>query len=166
MVGGAGYPGAGPQLVDDDVLFCVRDAGCSHLYRVAADGGAEPKLVLGGADRVISGLSVAGDRAAVVAATATSFGEVLTVDLATGAETVLTRHGDSLGEIDWFARQPREFQISDGTGSGWLIQDPHAPLPRPLLLDVHGGPHNAWTRWPTRCTYQQVLAARGWGVLR
>ena len=34
--------------------------GRSHLYRVAVDGGAEPRLVLGGADRVVSGLSVAG----------------------------------------------------------------------------------------------------------
>ena len=167
MVGGAGYPGAGPQLVDDDVLFCVRDAGCSHLYRVAADGGAEPKLVLGGADRVISGLSVAGGRAALVAATATSFGEVLTVDLTTGVETVLTRHGDSVGEIDWFARQPRDFQISDGTTvSGWLIQDPDQTGPRPTLLDVHGGPHNAWNGAADEVhLYHQELVSRGWAVL-
>ena len=27
---------------------------------------------------------------------------------------------------------------------GWLMRDPEASSPQPLLLDIHGGPHNAW----------------------
>ena len=164
MTGAPGYPGALPQVVGDDVLFCVRDAGCTHLYRVAVAGG-EPRPVLAGQDRVVCGVSVAGTTAAVVLATATSFGEIVTVDLESGTETVHTGHG--LTGIDWFARQSREFTISDGTRvQGWLIRDPDRPGPLPLLLDVHGGPHNAWNGSADDVhLYHQELAARGWAVL-
>ncbi|HJP76162.1 MAG TPA: serine hydrolase, partial [Pseudonocardiaceae bacterium] len=148
------------------VAFCVRDRGCTHLYRVGVDGG-EPRPVLTGEDRVVSGLSVSGSLAAVVLATATSFGEIVTVDLVTGTETVHTEHGANLAEIDWFARESREFTISDGTVvQGWLVRDPERSGPMPLLLDVHGGPHNAWqgTADPIHL-YHQELAARGWAVL-
>ena len=49
---------------------------------------------------------------------------------------------------------------------GWLIRRPDAPSPAPLLLDIHGGPHNAWNGaaddWHL---YHQELAARGCTVL-
>ncbi|HEY1571972.1 MAG TPA: serine hydrolase [Pseudonocardiaceae bacterium] len=168
MTGGPAYPGALPRLVNGgaDVLFCVRDRGCSHLYRVGVDGG-DPRLVLGGADRVVSGMSVAGSTAAVVVVTATSFGEVVTVDLVSGKETVLTAHGVNVADVDWFARESREFTISDGTRvEAWLIRDPDRPGPLPTLLDVHGGPHNAWNGAADEIhLYHQELAARGWAVL-
>jgi dipeptidyl aminopeptidase/acylaminoacyl peptidase len=168
MAGAPAYPGALPRLVADgtDVLFCVRDRGCTHLYRVGVDGG-DPRLVLGGEDRVVSGLSVAGSTAVVVLATATSFGEVVTVDLDSGAETVRTRHGENLADVTWFARESREFTISDGTVvQGWLTRDPERSGPLPLLLDIHGGPHNAWNGAADEVhLYHQELAARGWAVL-
>jgi dipeptidyl aminopeptidase/acylaminoacyl peptidase/CubicO group peptidase (beta-lactamase class C family) len=167
MQGGPGYPGAVPQLAGDDrtVLFCVRDGGCSHLYAVT-DGGM-PRPVVTGAGRVVAGLSVAGGLAAIVLATPSSFGEVVTVDLVTGAQTVRTSHGTYLGEVELFTREEREFTISDGTVvHGWLIRDPAASGPRPLLLDVHGGPHNAWNGAADPVhIYHQDLAARGWAIL-
>ena len=44
---------------------------------------------------------------------------------------------------------------------------PRTPMgPLPTLLDIHGGPHNAWTGVAdTAHLYQQVLAADGWNVL-
>ncbi len=57
------------------MLFCARERGCTHLYAVAVDGGPVRK-VLGGPGDDVSGLSVAGGRAAVVLGTATSFGEI------------------------------------------------------------------------------------------
>lgn len=166
MAGGPGYPGAVPRLVDGGrtVLFCARDRGCTHLYAVGVDGG-EPRLVAGGAGRVVSGLSVAGDTAAIVLATPESYGEIVTVDAATGAETVRTQHGPDLSGL--FPRQEREFVISDGTVvHGWLIRDENVTGPRPLLLDVHGGPHNAWNGAADEIhLYHQELAARGWAVL-
>jgi dipeptidyl aminopeptidase/acylaminoacyl peptidase len=165
MPGSPAYPGALPQLGGDGVLFCVRDRGCTHLYTVAPDGGT-PRPVVAGAGRVVAGMSVTGRTAALVLATPTSFGEIVTVDLATGAEHVRTAHGAS--DTALFVREEREFTISDGTVvHGWLVRDPgRANGPGPLLLDVHGGPHNAWNGAADEVhVYHQELAARGWTVL-
>lgn len=168
MPGGPGYPGALPRLAGDGstVLFCARERGCTHLYATSASGG-DPRLVLGGAGRTISGMSVVGQVAVVVLATSTSFGEVVTVDTATGAETVRTDHGATLRDVRLFDREEREFAISDGAVvHGWLIRDPSRTGPRPLLLDIHGGPHNAWNASADEIhLYHQELVARGWIVL-
>ncbi|MCA2214219.1 serine hydrolase [Jidongwangia harbinensis] len=166
MPGGPAYPGARPQLADQGrtVLFCVRDRGCTHLYAVPAAGGT-PRPVLTGDGRVVSGLSVAGDTAATVLATPDSYGEVVAVDLATGAATV--RSGHDPGGAARFRRTPRDFPVSDGAVvPGWVIRDPAATGAQPLLLDIHGGPHNAWHGAADDVhLYQQELAARGWTVL-
>lgn len=165
MPGAPAYPGAPPQLAGEGtVLFGVRDRGCTHLYATGVTGGA-PRPVLAGAGRVVLGCSAAAGTAAVVLATPTSFGEVVTVDLATGAETVRTRHG--AGHPGVHVRTEREFTVSDGTVvQAWLVRDPDATGPQPLLLDVHGGPHNAWNGAADDVhLYHQELAARGWTVL-
>ncbi|MFG1994446.1 serine hydrolase [Actinoplanes sp. NPDC048988] len=166
MAGGPGYPGAVPRFAADGrtVLFCVRDRGCSHLYAVSLDGG-EPRPIVAGAGRVVSGMSVVGDTAAVVLATPTSYGEIVTVDVVSGTETVRTTHNET--DVELFPRVEREFTISDGTVvHGWLIRDPAATGPRPLLLDIHGGPHNAWNGAADDVhLYHQELAGRGWNVL-
>ena len=169
MPGGPGYPGALPQYSDDKqtLLFCVRDRGCTHVYSVPAAGGT-PNPVVTGAGRNVLGMSVSGTVAAIVLATATSFGEVVVVDMAAGSESVRTGHGASLAEVELFTREEREFRISDGTVvHGWLIRDPaNGGQPRPLLLDIHGGPHNAWNGAADPVhVYHQELAARGWVVL-
>ena len=161
MPGGPAYPGARPvELADGRLLFAVRDQGCSHLWTV--DG-----PVLAGDGRVVSGLSVVGDRAVVALATPTSYGEIVAVDLASGAETVLTDHGSGFADVDLFVREERTFTISDGTEvQAWLVRDPAVEGPRPLLLDIHGGPHNAWNGAADEMhLYHQELAARGWTVL-
>jgi dipeptidyl aminopeptidase/acylaminoacyl peptidase/CubicO group peptidase (beta-lactamase class C family) len=166
MSGGPAYPGGLPQLAADGgtVVFCARDRGCTHLFAVSVHGGAV-RTVLAGDGRVVSGLSVVGDTAAIVLATPTSYGEVVTVDLVSGAETVRTSHGTPEAEL--FVRQPRTFAISDGTVvEGWLVRDPAVTGPTPLLLDIHGGPHNAWNGAADEVhLYHQALAARGWTVL-
>src|SRR5580693_2492314 len=167
LAGAPAYPGALPQLTDGGatVLFCVRDRGCSHLYAAPADGSGTPRPVVVGAGRVVSGMSVAGSTVAVALATPTSYGEIVTVDLASGSETVRTSHGQA--DVELFTRAEREFTISDGTTvHGWVIRDPAATTPVPLLLDIHGGPHNAWNGAadPSHL-YHQELAARGWTVL-
>lgn len=183
MPGGPGYPGGLPQTAGDGatVLFCVRDRGCTHLYATGQDttGAGEaapgtagsdapgPRPVLAGAGRNVSGLAVAGDTAAVVLATPTSYGEVAVVDLATGAERVLTEHGAAVADVTLHPRTEREFTISDGTTvHGWVVRAPGTTGPGPLLLDVHGGPHNAWNGAADDVhLYHQRLAALGWTVL-
>nr|WP_042178459.1 serine hydrolase [Kibdelosporangium sp. MJ126-NF4]CEL13190.1 Beta-lactamase [Kibdelosporangium sp. MJ126-NF4]CTQ98880.1 Beta-lactamase (EC 3.5.2.6) [Kibdelosporangium sp. MJ126-NF4] len=165
MPGGAGYPGASPKLTVDggSVLFGLRDRGCTHLYEVDTDGGT-PRPVLAGADRVVSGMDTAAGRVVVVLATNTSFGEIAVVDPATGAVDVRTRHGS---EVELFPREEREFTIGDGTVvHGWLLRDAARTGAAPLLLDIHGGPHNAWNGAADSIhLYHQELAARGWAVL-
>lgn len=160
MPGMAGYPGGPPSLTDGTILFCARDRGCTQLYATKDD---ETRLLVGGDAQVVSGLSVASGKAAIVLSTATSFGEVATVDLATGELTVHTEHG----KADLFVREEREFSISDGTVvHGWLVRDPARTGPQPLLLDIHGGPHNAWNGAADPVhRYHQVLAREGWTIL-
>jgi len=174
MPGAPGYPGGAPQLTADGkaVIFCIRDRGCTHLYMVAVDAasGTRPSPVLTGADLVVSGLSVAGgvDRAAVVVSDSTTYGEIAVLDLGTGELTRLTEHtATSLPEVELYRPLERTFHLSDGTVvHGWLLRDPAALSPSPLLLDVHGGPHNAWHPAADAAhPYHQALAARGWAVL-
>jgi len=168
MPGGPAYPGGTPAFAGDDrtLLFCIRDRGCTHLYSVPFEGG-DPAACLTGDGRYVSGLSVVGQTVATILATPTSFGELVTVDLATGAESVMTEHGASLGEVELYPRVAREFTISDGTVvHAWLVRDPDAPTPQPLLVDVHGGPHNAWNGAADEMhLYHQELAERGWATL-
>ncbi|MBB3678271.1 serine hydrolase [Modestobacter versicolor] len=172
MPGGPGYPGGLPQLTADGgtVVFCVRDRGCSHVYATAVDGSSSPRPVLTGDDLVVSGLSVAADadRAAVVLADPGTYGEVAVVDLTDGTTTRVTRHtAAGLPDVDLLVPEPRTFTVHDGTEvHGWLLRDPAAPAPGPLLVDVHGGPHNAWAPAADAAhPYHQALAAAGWSVL-
>lgn len=167
MPGGSGYPGGLPQVAADGetVLFCARDQGCTHLY--ALDDAGTRKLVDG--NRVVSGLTVAAgaSTAATVVSTVDSFGEVVLVDPSSGLLKALTAHTrETLGEVEPYVAEERRFAISDGVEvQGWLLRDPDAPTPAPLLVDVHGGPHNAWNgvRRSTQL-YQQALVARGWAI--
>ncbi|MDR1387411.1 MAG: serine hydrolase [Propionibacteriaceae bacterium] len=168
MPGAPAYPGATPLVGPDgdSVLFCVRDHGCTHLHAVDLASG-ETRLVLGGDGVVVSGLARAGRRMVAVLATPTSYGEVVEVDLADGSTKPVTEHGAALADLEPLVRQRRRFQISDGgTVEGWLLRADDAPRPGPVLLDVHGGPHNAWNGASDQThLYHQELAARGWTVL-
>lgn len=167
MPGAPAYPGALPQVTaTGDILFAIRDRGATHLYAVPLEGGS-PHHVHGGTDDVVSGLSVAGDTAAIAMSTPTSFGEILLLDLTAGSSTVLTSHGDAPHGAELFVRESREFTISDGTVvQGWIVRDPSVAGATPLLVDVHGGPHNSWNGAVDEMhVYHQQLAADGWTIL-
>lgn len=167
MTGGPGYPGAPPVvLAEDDLLVCFRDRGFTHLHRLT---GADD-TVLVGESTTVAGLAVTpdGSTAAVVVTTPESFGEVALLDLDTGALTQLTAYGESLmAELDWVTPAERTFTAPDGTPvHGWLLRSADTDGPGPLLLDIHGGPHNAWSGVAdAEHLYHQVLAAAGWSVL-
>lgn len=168
MFGTPGYPGAHPRPAGDGatVLFCATDRGDTHLFAVPEAGGV-PTTVVGGVRRCVNGLSVASGRAAFVLSTTDSLGEIATVELASGDVAVHSDHGAELRAAEHYPRASREFQIADGTVvQGWLMRDAAFAGPRPLLLDVHGGPHNSWNgRLDDVHLYHQELVAQGWVVL-
>ncbi|MFC5829820.1 S9 family peptidase [Nonomuraea insulae] len=156
MIGGPGYPGAAPALLGDDLLFCARDRGCSHLYQAPAD-----KLVP--EDVSVAGASVAAGKVAYVAATPYSAGEVYLLE--DGKAVQLTHHTPA--DLDLYVPARRTFTAPDGTVvEGFVLREENAQAPGPLLLDIHGGPHNAWAPVLDNVhLYHQTLAARGWTVL-
>lgn len=172
MPGGPGYPGGLPQITCDAsaVVFCARDRGCTGVYLVELDGGSVPRPLVVSGDQVVSGLSVAAaaGRAACVVADRTGYGEIVLVDIPSGAVTTLTEHSaTSIPDVALAVAQERTFTIADGsTVHGFLLRPTDASGPTPLLLDIHGGPHNAWSPAPDLGHgYQQCLVAAGWSVL-
>ena len=168
VAGAPGYPGSVPHLSHDDgVIFCIRDRGHTHLYRVRTDGTElQPVFAPNGCN--VLGMSVRHDTAAIVVSTPTSYGEVVTLDLTSRHQAIRTQHGDNLADVELFVREEREFTVSDGTViHGWITRDPSTQGRGPLLLDIHGGPHQAWhgAADGTRL-YHQVLADRGWTILQ
>ncbi|MEV4839965.1 S9 family peptidase [Nonomuraea sp. NPDC049486] len=181
MVGAPGYPGAAPRLAGGQLLFAARDRGCTHLYTVPLTGGNAVKVV--GGDAVVAGAGTTAGKLAYVAATARSAGEVYLMDLPSGGtsetsgesppdtsetpapESALTSY--ALAGVDLFTPVRRTFTAADGTPvEGFVLRDETLNGPGPLLLDIHGGPHNAWAPvFDGAHLYHQVLAARGWTVL-
>ncbi|MFD0476988.1 alpha/beta hydrolase family protein [Nonomuraea thailandensis] len=162
MTGHPGYPGASPALLGDDLVFCARDGGCTHLYRIP---GGELATKIVPEEVSVAGASTAAGRVAYVAATPHSAGEIYLLEPGEPAARRLTAH--ALGDLDLYVPQRRTFTAPDGTLiEGFVWRDESAATPGPLLLDVHGGPHNAWAPVLDGFrVYRQILAARGWTVL-
>ncbi|MGW4801058.1 S9 family peptidase, partial [Nonomuraea sp. NPDC004297] len=161
MTGQPGYPGAAPARLGDDLLFCARDGGCTHLYRTAGDGPAR-KIVP--EDVSVAGASASAGRVAYVAASAYSPGEVYLLEPGETAARRLTGHAPA--GIDLYPPVRRTFTAPDGTEVEGFVWRDESAAPGPLLLDVHGGPHNAWAPVLDGFRlYRQILAARGWTVL-
>ncbi|WP_344482237.1 S9 family peptidase [Nonomuraea monospora] len=162
MTGHPGYPGASPALLGGDLVFCARDGGCSHLYRIPG-GALATKIVP--EEVSVAGASSAGERVAYVAATPHSAGEIFLLE--PGETTARRLTGHALADADLYLPERRTFTAPDGTlVEGFVWRDENAATPGPLLLDVHGGPHNAWAPVLDNFrVYRQILAARGWTVL-
>jgi dipeptidyl aminopeptidase/acylaminoacyl peptidase len=170
MLGAPAYPGSLPRRAGDDIVFCARDRGCTHVYRVPVTGGA-PEKIVGAADTTASNVTVdrSGARLAILTSTPTSPGDVVVRSVVGGEVTALTDH--ALGDVDLAVPEARVFTAPDGTEvHGWVLRarstTTDAAKPGPLLLDVHGGPHNAWNpAFDGIHLYHQVLAAQGWTIL-
>ncbi|MDQ0104366.1 dipeptidyl aminopeptidase/acylaminoacyl peptidase [Paenarthrobacter nicotinovorans] len=166
-----GYPGTVPVLTHDGqhVLFSIRESGWTEIHALSlADGNIKPQLKE--ANRVYSGLAVAAEAPslAVIVATGTTFPEIAVMDQTQGTLHNVTTLTDSvLGDRCLTKPIERRFRTGDGTEiHGWLLRREGNSGPGPLLLDIHGGPHNAWTgaagpAW----IYHHELLSRGWSVL-
>lgn len=164
MVGAPGYPGAMPRVdAGGRLLFCARERGRVHILAVVP-GEQAPHLVVGG-DRVVAGMSEAGGTVAFVAGSADSPGDLYVLDGA-GDRRLTTFFSDDLPDVELATPEPRSFTAPDGTTvEGWVLRGA-AGGRTPVLLDVHGGPHNAWgPAFDPVHLYHQTLAARGWTIL-
>lgn len=155
-VGAPAYPGAPPVVDGDEVLFTVNDDGCSRLFRVAVAGGtATPASAPGEA---VTGLDSRGGLAALTVATERSPGELRI------SGRVVRRH-ETL-EMPWTVER---LAVSAPDGSPvptWLLRSRVRHGRGPLLLDIHGGPHNASNGTVgTANLHRVILAAAGWHVL-
>lgn len=155
---------------DGAAIITVRNGGACELHVAAVNEPARP-LPLGGAGEAaltIIGLSTATAAPVAVAVikSATSAGDVARVDLATGQLHIISNIGDSgLARVGRFDQL--HFTVDDGTTvEGWLLRSAK-PGPAPTLIDLHGGPHDAWSdAFEDAHIYQYRLHEAGWNVLR
>lgn len=165
MLGGPAYPGAEPMIVGDKLVFCARDRGCTHAYEVHDFAVAK---IIGGEDRVVAGLTASNDTIAYVLSTPETPGDVFVSSTDGSNERRLTSlNKEALADIDLHEQKPRIFTAPDGLDiHGWVIEG-DGPKPQPLLVDIHGGPHNAWNpAFDTVHLYHEILASQGWSILK
>ena len=147
------YPSLREPLWDgDEVVFVVEDRGCTHVYRAAADGAGEPRLVVGG-ERTVSGLDAVAGRLVFAAGDPTQLSELYaggpaegTTDPAAGRR--LTEVGDAFAAGRELVPAERFTAVSaDGSEVDAWIMRPAGFEPGkryPLLLNIHGGPYGQY----------------------
>ena len=144
------YPALREPLWDgDDVVFAVEDRGCTHIYRVAADGASAPRRVVGG-ERTVTGLDVVGGRLVFTASEPTQLSDLHDGGPAAGAGDPaaagrrLTHVGDAFAAGRELAPAERFTAVSaDGSEVDAWIMRPAGFEPGkkyPTLLNIHGGP--------------------------
>jgi dipeptidyl aminopeptidase/acylaminoacyl peptidase len=164
-----------PIVVTGAVLVAVADRGAVSLRAVPADASGvalDDLPVLIGGERVVKAFTAAGDRIAAVVAGPGSAGDIVTatvpapLDGADVAELALTDASAALRESGLGRVQEISATAPDGYPvHGWLVLPPEGLFagPHPVLLDVHGGPHSAYT-WAV-FDEAQMYAAHGYAVV-
>ncbi|HYO42930.1 MAG TPA: S9 family peptidase [Candidatus Limnocylindrales bacterium] len=151
-------------------LFLAPVEGSYELWRVALDGRGEPERLttdrhyLSGWDTVPA--KGKADTIAAIRSDATTFPELVAFEVAgkgtTGERRVLTHLNDDLAaELSLVAPSDRRWQSGGAEVQGWLYAA--GPGTRPLVLEIHGGPHTLYGWSP--CLEWQVLAGAGISVL-
>lgn len=160
MVGGPGYPGAPPRVTAaGQVRCCVRDRGAVHLVETSLEPG--PVRTLVGGPVTVSGAS--GDVVLVAGARSTADVHVLEDG---GLRRVTRTNASLFDEVELAEPVERVFRAPDGLEVHGWVTGARGTGPQPLLLDVHGGPHNAFgPSFDPVHAYWQLLVAQGWAVL-
>ena len=149
------------------LLVSVADSGCVHIARISvADGSVN--TVVGGA-RQIQSLSVASDRLAFAATDWQTPADIHVCGRDGAHEHRLTDlNGTWLSGVALPRIEHRQFDSPHGgTLDGWVIHPAEEERrPAPLLLEIHGGPHNSHgNAFPGGALHMFLLACRGWTVL-
>ncbi len=151
---------------DGRILFIADARGKSAIYSVSAAGGKARAILAG--EESISAISFDSDgrRAASVASSPESPGDLHLTDLETGAaERITDFNGEYLGKHP--PARMEKFVISRGDTEiecrAFFPPDFDASLSYPMILDIHGGPHGVFS--DSFIPQQQVLATAGYIVL-
>ena len=148
------YPGMREPLWDGDgLVFVAEDHGRVHVYRVAAEGPGEPRLLVGG-ERVVTGLDVAAGRLVFTASEPARLSELYAAGPAGGqddpaaAGSRLTSAGDDFAAGRELVR-PERFTAISADGSevdGWIMRPAGYEQGKkyPTLLNIHGGPYGQY----------------------
>ena len=151
---------------DGRILFIADARGKSAIHSVSAAGGKARAILAG--EESISAISFDSDgrRAASVASSPESPGELHLTDLESGAaERITDFNGGYLGKHP--PARMEKFVISRGDTEiecrAFFPPDFDASLSYPMILDIHGGPHGVFS--DSFIPQQQVLATAGYIVL-
>ena len=142
-----------PLWDGDDLVFVVEDHGRVHVYRVAADGSGEPRLLVGG-ERVVTGLDVAAGRLVFTASEPARLSELYDGGPAGGQDDPaaagrrLTAAGDAFAAGRELVR-PERFTAVSADGSevdAWIMRPAGYEQGKkyPTLLNIHGGPYGQY----------------------
>ena len=142
--------------------FSAPIAGAFELWRIAVVDGRLDRLTDG--HHYVSGWHAVGARIAYLRSTATEPPDLWRIDTgrSSGAKPHrLTAFNDEvLVELELRAPIERHVTVDDRDIQGWLLPAGHGP--RPLVVQIHGGPH-ALYGWSSMWEFQ-VLAAAGMSV--
>jgi len=156
-VGVPAYPGA-PPVVDGTTIWCTaNDRGVSRLWSGSILD--TTPIAHTPITSVVTGVSARGGRVVVTEATAESPGRLrdLDADVAWPAETI---------DIPWTVEELHG--PASGAVPGWLLRSRHAEAggSAPLLVDLHGGPHNVSNGVLGPGNLHRLhLALAGWHIL-
>jgi dipeptidyl aminopeptidase/acylaminoacyl peptidase len=167
--------GEGPRVVPaaDGVhaLFTAPVDGSYELWKVAIDGARAPERLtsdrhyLAGWDAAPAGKG-RGDVVVAVRSAAAVLPEVVAMDVpakgtASAPRTLTTLNGELAAELSLVEPVGRRWQSDGREIQGWLY--PGGEGARPLVLEIHGGPHTLYG-WSPILEWQ-VLAGAGISVL-
>jgi len=153
---------------DSRTLYLTSERhGIDRIYRMPADGG-DPILLTTLEAGVYSGLAAAGDSIVANWQAMVQPAEVVRIE-PSGSHRVLSHFTrPQIENIDW--APPRQFWFTSKTGArihSWLVLPPAFDSNKkyPLLVFMHGGPHQAWKdQFFVRWNYH-LLASPGYVVL-
>jgi dipeptidyl aminopeptidase/acylaminoacyl peptidase len=150
-VGMPAYPGARP-VVDDGVVWCTaNDRGVSRLWAGALE--ADVPTAQTDVDVVVTGIDAQRGKVVLTEATVTSPGRLRTLDGPAWPQEEL--------DVPWIV------EVLPGDVPGWLLRSRHATTgPAPVLVDLHGGPHNVSNGVLSQGNLHRFeLASAGWHIL-
>jgi dipeptidyl aminopeptidase/acylaminoacyl peptidase len=140
----APYPEHREPIWDGDrIVFSIEDRGNVHLYTVAADGSAEPELLVGG-EQALSGYDVRNGTIVYAASTHTTLREIYVGADGTRLSDVGRAFADGRELVE-----PERYTAASADGyevEAWVVRpagfEPGKKYP--TILSIHGGPFSQY----------------------